>query len=217
MIPDSRSSSSRTANLTGDLGQMDIYLLDQVMRGRIADDARILDVGCGSGRNISYLLRHGFAVWAVDVEPESIARLHVAAQQWGVAVPGGRFRVGELGQLDFAAESFDVVLCGAVLHFARDLNHWTAMVQDLWRVLAPSGLLWVRLATSIGLEDQLPATVGRGTLPDGTDRFVVDLATLERTAGNLGAKSLDPVKTVLVHGQRSMTTWCLAKPDRTPD
>jgi tellurite methyltransferase len=38
-------------------GSIDIYLFDQLLRGRIAPGMRILDAGCGSGRNLVYLLR----------------------------------------------------------------------------------------------------------------------------------------------------------------
>ena len=72
-----------------------------------------------------------------------------------------------------------------MLHFARDWGTSGAMVEEMWRVLAPGGLLFARLATCIGIEDRLEAPVGRVRLPDGSERFVVDEATLLRPRDRL--------------------------------
>ncbi|MDX1578091.1 MAG: class I SAM-dependent methyltransferase, partial [Gemmatimonadota bacterium] len=40
-------------------GDLDIYLFDQLLRGRITPDMRVLDAGCGNGRNLIYLRRVG--------------------------------------------------------------------------------------------------------------------------------------------------------------
>ena len=44
-------------SLQEQFGQIDIYLFDQLLRGRIPPGSRILDAGCGSGRNLVYFLR----------------------------------------------------------------------------------------------------------------------------------------------------------------
>src|SRR5436305_15128264 len=44
------------------LGEIDIYLFDQVLRNRIRPGMAILDAGCGRGRNLVYFLRCGLAV-----------------------------------------------------------------------------------------------------------------------------------------------------------
>ena len=73
----------------------------------------------------------------------------------------------------------DVVIASAVLHFARDEAQWHAMVSGAWRVLAPGGMLFCRLASSIGMEDRVQPLGGRRfRLPDGSDRFLVDEAML---------------------------------------
>jgi SAM-dependent methyltransferase len=106
----------------------------------------------------------------------------------------------------------DAVVCSAVLHFAADGAHFGRMVRELWRVTAPGGLFFARLASNIGLEDRVGAAGRRVRLPDGSDRFVVDEAMLLAWTERLGARLLDPIKTTNVQGQRCMTTWCLLKP-----
>jgi tellurite methyltransferase len=81
----------------------------------------------------------------------------------------------------------------------------------MWRVLAPGGLFFARLASSIGIESLLDETVGRVRLPDGSDRFVVDERYLLDRTHELGATLLDPIKTTNVQQQRCMTTWVMQK------
>jgi hypothetical protein len=105
----------------------------------------------------------------------------------------------------------DAIICSAVLHFARDRTHFDRMLHEMWRVLAPGGLFFARLASSIGIESLIPATVGRVRLPDGSDRFVVDERYLLDKTDELGAALLDPIKTTNVQQQRCMTTWVVEK------
>ena len=87
------------------------------------------------------------------------------------------------------------------------------MVDEMWRVLAPGGLFFARLATSISIENRLDAAVGRVRLPDGSERFVVDERTLLAISRSLGGRLLDPLKTTNVQHQRAMTTWVLREVD----
>jgi hypothetical protein len=86
------------------------------------------------------------------------------------------------------------------------------MVHEMWRVLKPGGLFFARLASSIGIEDQVELIAGRRyPLPDGTDRFLVDEQMLRSTTNALGGHWCGPLKTVLVQNLRSMSNWCLRK------
>lgn len=193
-------------------GQIDIYLFDQLLRGRIAPDVRVLDAGCGGGRNLVYLLRNGFTVFAVDGEPSAVDAVRALARSLAPEVADDHFRVEPVEHLSFADESMDVVISSAVLHFARDDEHFNAMVREMWRVLAPGGLLFARLASSIGIADYVrPLGRSRFVLPDGSERYLVTEARLMELTEALGGQLLDPLKTTLVQNQRSMTTWVVRK------
>ncbi len=200
-----------SADLRAEFGEIDIYLFDQLLRGRFDGRRRVLDAGCGGGRNLSYLVNHGFDVYAIDRDPaavRSVARLtaHLPPSQHG-----DRVRQGEMDALPWPDASMDAVLSSAVLHFARDEAHFRRMVQELWRVLAPGGLFFARLATSISIENRISAAVGRVLLPDGSERFVVDESTILRITEELSGRLLDPLKTTNVQNLRAMTTWVLEK------
>ncbi len=199
--------------LSDQYGDIDIYLFDQLLRGRIATGMRVLDAGCGTGRNLVYLLREKFDIHAIDESAEAIAATRRLAATLAPHLPANRFRVERIEDLSLPAGSVDVVISSAVLHFARDESHWLAMVDALWRVLAPGGLFFARLASTVGQGERLIPLGGRRfLLPDGSDRFLVDDEMLIRQCERLGGTLLDPIKTSVVHGLRSMATWVVRKP-----
>lgn len=194
------------------LAGIDIYLLDQILKGRITPDMRVLDAGCGGGRNLIYLAREGAEVWGVDRSSESIGKVLRSVRAVAPETPDERFRSEPIEGLTLADDFFDVVICNAVLHFAEGPDHFYGMLSQVWRVLKPNGLFFARLASSIGIEDTVvPLAKGRFQLPDGTERFLVDQATLIGTGDRLGGELVEPIKTTNVQGLRCMTTWLLRK------
>ena len=206
--------SEPSDSLREQFGDIDVYLFDQLLRGRIVRGMKVLDAGCGSGRNLVYLMRAGFDVWGIDESEEAIAAVRRLAHQLAPALPLGRFRVERVEAMTHDVGSMDVVISSAVLHFARDASHWLAMVHEMWRVLAPGGLLFARLATTVGQPNVKPVGGGRYVMPDGTTRFLVDPARLLSVTQELGGSLLDPLKSTVVHEQRSMGTWVVRKQER---
>jgi tellurite methyltransferase len=192
-------------------GNIDIYLFDQLLRGRIARGRRVFDAGCGGGRNLVYLLREGYDVCGNDADASAVDQVRAMAAS---LAPGRAVdvRVEPIEQTSFPDAHADVVIASAVLHFARDDRHFEAMLRQLWRVLKPGGLFFARLASTIGMEsDVIALGNGRFRLPDGSDRFLVNAATIESWTKHLNGSLLDPIKTTVVHSQRSMTTWVAKK------
>lgn len=198
--------------LQDQFGQIDIYVFDQLLRGRIAPGMRVLDAGCGDGRNLVYLLRAGYDVFGVDASPMSIDRVRRLSSNLAPRLPADNFRVEPIEEMTFPDGFADVVLSSAVLHFARDDAAFSAMLRGTWRVLRPGGMLVCRLASSIGIEQQVEVVSGRRCLlPDGSERYLVDAPMLMALTNEIGGELLDPLKTTIVQNQRSMTTWIVRK------
>ena len=191
-------------------GNIDIYVFDQILRGNIAPDMRVLDAGCGPGRNLVYLLRSGYEVFGADANAEAVASVQEMAGALAPGLPSENFQVAVIEAMPFPDAFADVVVCNSVLHFARDEAHFDAMVRDLWRVLRPGGMLFCRLGSTIGMQFE---TVGRRVfrMPDGQAWFLVDEALLMGLIRTLGGELIDPLKTTVVQGHRCMTTWVVRK------
>jgi tellurite methyltransferase len=199
--------------LAAQFGDIDIYVFDQLLRGRITPEMTVIDAGCGAGRNIVYLLRNRYHVCGVDVDPKAIEAVRRLASELAPALSSDNFRVEAVEAMTFPDANADVVISSAVLHFARDEAHFWAMVRAMWRVLRPGGMLFCRLASTIGMEGQFRHLEGRRYgVPDGTERFLVDAQMLVDTTQRLGGELLDPLKTSVVQNLRCMTTWVVRKP-----
>ena len=200
------------SDLERQFGQIDIYLFDQLLRGRLRPGMRVLDAACGGGRNLVYVLQSGFDVFATDADALAVDSVRRLAAQLAPHLPPENFRVEPVERMSFPDAFADAVLSSAVLHFASDDEQFNAMVREMWRVLKPSGMLFCRLASSIGMEDRVRNLGGRRfALPDGSERYLVDEAILMDLTARLGGRLLDPLKTTVVQNQRCMTTWVLSK------
>ena len=199
-------------SLQDQFGQIDIYLFDQLLKGRISRGMRILDAGCGSGRNLVYFLREGYEVYAADADAQAVESVRTLARRFAPALPASNFRVESVEHLSFDDACADVVVSNTVLHFARDDAHFESMLRGTWRVLKPGGLFFCRLASTIGMESQFKLVQGRRFLsPDGAERYLVDEALLAAMARRIGGELAEPLKTTVVQNQRAMTTWVLQK------
>jgi tellurite methyltransferase len=210
------SVASGAGDLQSQFGGIDIYLFDQLLRGRIATGQRVVDAGCGSGRNLVYLLQAGYDVFGADTDARAVEAARGLAAR--LAPSSGkdhedhsdRFRVEPVEAMSFPAGFADMVISSAVLHFAGNDDHFDEMLQGTWRAVARGGLMFCRLASSIGMP-HLSAGRGRYHLPDGSERYLVDEATLLQKTAELGGVLLDPIKTTVVQNQRCMTTWVVRK------
>jgi len=191
-------------------GQIDIYVFDQILRGNIGPGMRVLDAGCGYGRNLVCLLREGCEVFALDQDAEGVDHVRKLSSSLATGLPPENFQVGPIEKMPFADGFADVVMCSSVLHFARDEKHFRSMITELWRVLRPGGMLFCRLGSRIGMDFE---RVGENifVVGDGSKWFLVDEEMLMDLVEELNAVLVDPLKTTIVQDYRCMTTWVLRK------
>lgn len=192
-------------------GNIDIYLFDQLLKGTYKECKKVLDAGCGGGRNLVYFLQNGYEVHGIDPSPGAVAAALEMAAMLSPA-NAGSFTIASAENLPFADHSFDLVICSAVLHFAKSPHHFDQMLRSMWRVLKPGGYFFARLAADTGIETLVhPLGNGRYLLPDGSERFLVNLQMLLEYTESLNARLHEPIKTTNVQNLRCMTTWCLQK------
>lgn len=196
------------ADLKTILGQTDIYLIDQIMKGRYRTGDVLLDAGCGSGRNLHWFLRNGFDIYAIDTNADVIDWLANENRE----LSPDRFRVNAVERLSFPSLFFDGIISSAVLHFASNKTHFFSMMDEMHRVLKPEGTLFIRMASDVGIENHVqPVKDDIYLLPDGSHRFLLTRHLLAEIASRYSFSFLEPFKTVNVADLRCMSTLVLQK------
>ncbi len=195
------------------LGNMDIYLLDQVLKGRFTPDMKLLDAGCGEGRNTHYFIQKGFGIAGLDQDPMAIQMARTYAKSINPRFDPECFQVGKVEELFYQDEVFDGVLSSAVLHFAESEHQFINMFSEMIRVLKKEGLLWVRTCTDAGatFKEGKATEKGRFLLPDGSERFVFTESLLQQVIGEFHLSWIEPPKSVVVHGRRAMGVYLFKK------
>ncbi len=194
------------------LGNPDLHLLDQILKGRYEPPMRVLDAGCGEGRNLPYFVRNNFDVWGVDTNATALRLLCLQGKSWNPAFDPEKFIESDVAELPFPPTSFDAMLCVAVLHFARDEAHFFRMTDELLRVLKPSGSLFIRMNVRVGQNPLVPKAIGSEPVaPDAETRFLLTPDLVDQLTVRYPLTWLEPMRTEMIAGERAQTTLVLQK------
>jgi len=202
------------SELRHELQNIDIYLLDQILKGRYEPHQKILDAGCGSGRNLFWLLKNSFDVYAVDAKKEALETMIQTATSLKIALRTDKIKIGDLQSMEFDSGFFDHIICSAVLHFAKSHLHFEKMFAELVRLLKPSGTIFIRMTSNIGIENMIEEIEsGVFHIPDGSIRYLLTKNMLAKIMQHHRLAFLEPLKTVNVNDERCMSTLMLQKKD----
>ena len=194
------------------LGNPDLHLLDQILKGRYEPHMRVLDAGCGEGRNLPYFVRNGFDVWGVDTNATALRLLCLQGKSWNPTFDPEKFIESDIAELPFPPTAFDAIICCAVLHLARDEAHFFRMTDELLRVLKPSGSLLIRMNVRVGENPLLPKSIGSEPLaPNAEICFLLTPDLIDQLTKRQSLTWLEPIRTELVAGERAQATLVLQK------
>ncbi|MDQ7917621.1 class I SAM-dependent methyltransferase [Mesonia sp. MT50] len=186
------------------IGNIDIYVLDQILKGTYQPGQSILDAGCGEGRNLKWFYQNDFSLYGIDSNPE---RIKIAQEIYSKIAT--QLRIGDLDNLPYGRSSFDHILCSAVLHFAKNTEHFQAMFKELIRVLKASGTLFIRVSSTIGLQGKNGFVQDSQTNENGN--FYITRELISALLEIHPLKLMEPVKTTNVQDLRAMTTLVFQK------
>ena len=190
------------------IGNTDIYLLDQIIKGRYHNGDKILDTGCGGGRNLIWFLKTEMEVYGIDKDPAAIKYL----KSLHTHLDKERFKIADITNIPFENNFFDHVISSAVLHFAKSVSHFKEMIKEMVRVLKPGGSLFIRMTTNIGIENKVTLIEnGVYQIPDGSTRFLLTPPLLNEIMQENNLSFIEPLKTVNVNNVRCMSTLVLKK------
>ena len=194
------------------LGKIDIYLIDQLQKGRMKPGMKILDAGCGYGRNSEYFIKNNYKIYGVDKNEYPILELKENINKWNPAFNKNNFQKSNLIKIPFQNNYFDFIISSAVLHFSENRNHFIQLFNELCRVLNNKGVLFVRMTSKHTIEHLAKHLHGDVyLLPDGSTRYLLDRKVLKKLMEENELLFLDPFKTVNVSDIRSMSTLVLCK------
>ena len=186
---------------------VDIYLLDQILKNRYQPGDKILDAGCGNGRNLKWFYKLDCKIFGLDISSDDIEyckEIYTHQRE--------NFIKASIERIPFEENSFDHVICNAVLHFAKDLSQYLEMFKELLRIVRPDGSLFIRTASNFGLESKFELLEdGIYKLPDGSIRFLLTEELLKQLKEQHNISFLEIVKTTIVENKRCMTTLVLKK------
>jgi ubiquinone/menaquinone biosynthesis C-methylase UbiE len=186
------------------LGNVDIYVIDQILKGRYQKGDSILDAGCGNGRNLKWFYKNDFTLTGIDINAERTAQAKENYPKASV-----NFSVGELDDLPFSENSFDHILCCAVLHFAKSDEHFYSMITEMVRVLNPDGSLLIRVASNIGLDGKKPFV--QDSVSNELGGYYITRESIIKISEDHPLLLIEPVKTTNVQDERAMTTLVFQK------
>ncbi|MEZ4934272.1 MAG: class I SAM-dependent methyltransferase [Saprospiraceae bacterium] len=194
------------------LGLMDIYLIDQLQKGRIKLDMKILDAGCGHGRNSEYFIRHGYNIYGIDKNEESVAHLLDEIYRWNPAFTKSNYAVANLNAIPFPDDYFDFIISSAVLHFAESRKEFVDLFNEHIRVLKKGGFFFFRMTSKHTIE-HLATQIKEDIycLPDESTRYLLDQNVLKKLMLIHNLVFVEPFKTVNVADVRTMSTVVLMK------
>ncbi|MEQ8927401.1 MAG: class I SAM-dependent methyltransferase [Fulvivirga sp.] len=184
-------------DLNNAIGNIDIYLLDQILKGRFENCTNLLDAGCGEGRNLNYFINSGINVFGCDTNPIAIKMARMSHKQ----VPAENFISSSIEELTLPENSFDAIICAAVLHFASDEIHFHKILDKLVSLLKQGGILFIRMATDVGISVNQRSGF----------TYLLPKNEIENTFTKRGLQLIEPWKSVVVNGERSMGVFTLLK------
>lgn len=185
---------------------VDIYLLDQLVKSNINKEQRVLDAGCGRGRNLRFLLQSGFDVTGIDSDKNSIDLLKVDYPHLS-----NQFINSDLESFT-DDKGYNAIICNAVLHFAKGHEYFDLMFSKLISLLNSEGVLFIRMTSDIGIESLLRnGSDGVFIIPDGSTRYLITRSKIDTLLKKHDLSLIEKVKTVNVDSDRCMTTLVMRK------
>ncbi|XOV92594.1 MAG: class I SAM-dependent methyltransferase [Bacteroidota bacterium] len=197
-------------NLNNTFGDIDLELLDLVLKGFFREGQRLLDAGCGEGRNLIYFLQKNFDVYGIDSEKSSVDLVKYMFRNF--CKDPNNVRQEEISNTTFSSGMFDAIICSRVLHFSETELHFLKSWEQLIRMLKSGGILYLSMDSMIGFANKVTKlSDGKWQFQDGKIRFLLDENLLEKMQIEKSFEFIGPMKTIHYNSDHCQTIFSLKK------
>ena len=191
-------------------GDCDLFLIDAILKGYI-QEGPLLDIGFGQGRNLTYFLKQGHPIIALENDQASIDFCSHFLNQ--MLTPNTLELVkGEVQNLPFEEDQFQTTLCVRVLHFHNTVESIVKSCGEIIRVTQPGGTIYITLSSVLHSTDfakQVDET--KVQFPDGSVRSALSENIMAAMQLDKTCEFIEPVKTIYHHGQHAESVLLLRK------
>jgi len=191
-------------------GDMDLHLMDAILKGLMPVSGSVLDLGCGAGRNAVYFLNQGYEYVGVDADDSQVQLCRFVTKDF--EDNSVQFYTTSIQELDLG-KRFDLIICSQVLHFAEDEADFFRMWSGLVRHLKSNGMAYVTLDsiinTSVGTSLGKKLDEGLVEFPDGKIRFALTEHLFDEM--KKGFEEVEPLRTLVSYNTRAQSILLLRK------
>lgn len=142
-----------TDQINNFFGDMDLFLMDAVLKGHISSGVKVLDIGFGSGRNTIHFLQNGYEVFGMESDQRKLDLFRFMVESL-YKEEVKRFVLGNVQSLPYPSNAFDVIICSRILHFMKNEFEFKKAWQSMTTCLRPGGVLYVAVNSTFGLKQE---------------------------------------------------------------
>jgi 2-polyprenyl-3-methyl-5-hydroxy-6-metoxy-1,4-benzoquinol methylase len=200
--------------LNSALGNADLILVDQILKNRFHKQMRILDAGCGEGRNMVYFIKNDFRIYGIDANADAVKLAKLYCRSLSNTFEVENIQNFTIEQNPFPDHFFDAIICLNVLHSAKNQNDFFLWFEQLIRMLHSGGFLLLSLQSQIGVSQnhQQDDPDDRNNMRNEnfyllTENVLQEILKLDYL------KTIENTKTILIDNKKSHTYLFLERSD----
>ncbi|MEM6735448.1 MAG: methyltransferase domain-containing protein [Bacteroidota bacterium] len=187
-------------------GDMDLFLIDAILKGKIPQEGKVLDIGCGEGRNGIFFINEEYEYLGIDQNASRISLIDYLSKSSKTAI--ARFQVGRMQEIDLS-EEFDVIICSRILHFAENEQDFQLIWRNIVQHLNTQGVLYFSMDSAMIGQEVKAKGNGKYEFQDGHISYALNPSLYEYMLK--GFSELEYLKTVIYNNKRINSFGLLRK------
>jgi 2-polyprenyl-3-methyl-5-hydroxy-6-metoxy-1,4-benzoquinol methylase len=198
--------------LNNELGNADLILIDQILKDRFSDQMRILDAGCGEGRNMIYFVKNGYNIYGIDQDEEAVNMAKIVCASANRSYIMENIQAFPIEENPFPDLFFDAVICINVLHSVSGHDEFFDLFDHLLRLLNNGGFLFLSMESDIGLSNRsLKKSINEEIRTLASHNFYFSSELRHEILANDQLMEIEPSKTIVIGDIKSYTYLFLKK------